>query len=133
MPLTLPLKAAAFYVALHVLLIVVLALRVVRYRRSQKVGMGDGGSKELARLIRVHGNAVEQAAPNMAILILLGLLAAPVQYVHIFGLVSIIGRVLHAAGLSKTGGSSLGRVLGMVLTLTALIAGAVGLLYLALL
>lgn len=131
MPLQMPLKAAAFYVALHILLLVVLTGLVIRRRRSQLIGLGDGGDKLMMRLIRVHGNAAEQAAPNLALLILMGLLAAPVWSVHLFGFISLAGRVLHAFGLSQSAGGSLGRVSGMVLTLNCLIIGALDLIVLA--
>lgn len=131
MPLQMPLNAAAFYVALHVFLLVALTLLVIRRRRSQLIGLGDGGDKIMGRLIRVHGNAAEQAAPNVAILILLGLLSAPIWSVHLFGFVSLAARVLHAIGLSKSSGGSIGRVLGMVLTLNSLLIAALGLIVLA--
>lgn len=131
MLLQMPLKAAAFYVALHILLLVALIAAVIIRRRQARVGLGDGGDKLLARRIRAHGNAAEQAAPNIAILTLLGLLAAPVYYVHLFGFVSLLARILHAVGLSRTGGPSFGRTLGMVLTTTSFVIGAIGLLVLA--
>jgi uncharacterized membrane protein YecN with MAPEG domain len=124
-------KAAAIYVALHTLLLMLLAMRVVKERMRANVGVGDGGDPLLLRAIRVHGNAVEQAVPTIAILIMLALMGAPAWAVHVFGVVTLLARVLHASGLSAAEGRSLGRQFGMLLTWTALGVGAIGLIVLA--
>ena len=131
MPLQMPLKAAAFYIALHIVLLIVLIALVIGQRRSNQIGIGDGGNTRLARWIRIHGNAVEQAAPNMAMLIMLALLAAPVWGIHLFGFLSLVARILHAIGMSQSAGSSFGRVAGMILTINTQILGALALLILA--
>jgi hypothetical protein len=131
MPTSTLVKAAAVYAALHVLLLIALAARVVLARRRAKVGIGDGGDPDLARAIRVHGNAVEQAAPTFALLVFLPLLGAPAWALHACGVATLLGRVLHAAGLSKSAGVTLGRQAGMILTWTALGAAALGVVVLA--
>jgi uncharacterized protein len=120
----LALKASAIYVALIVLMGIALTFLVIYQRRSKKIGMGDGGDKMAARLIRVHGNFAENAPPAMALLILLPLAGAETWAIHGVGLLFLAGRAAHAFGLSQTGGSSVGRVFGMLATLTALIFGA---------
>lgn len=129
---TAALKTAAAYVALHAILLIVLAILVVWNRRRAKVGIGDGGDTQLARAIRVHGNAVEQAVPTMALLIVLPLLAAPLWAIHLLGATTLLGRVLHAAGLGKSEGVTLGRQIGMILSWTAIILASGGALVLAL-
>jgi uncharacterized membrane protein YecN with MAPEG domain len=129
---TVALKTAATYVALHAILLIVLAGLVVRERRRAKVGIGDGGDPRLKRAIRVHGNAVEQAVPTMALLIVLPLLAAPLWAIHLFGAATLLGRVLHAAGLGKSEGVTLGRQVGMILCWLAIIAASCGIFVLAL-
>lgn len=125
-------KIAAGYVALHMLLLVVLAVRVVLERRRSKVGLGDGGDPGLLRAIRIHGNAAEQALPTVALLFSLAFLGAPAWALHAFGAATFVGRVLHAAGLSKSSGVTVGRQAGMALTWTSVILGALGVLVLAL-
>jgi uncharacterized protein len=133
MPTPLPnsLAFAASYIACLVFLGIVLTARVILIRRGEKVGIGDGGNRELAKRIRVHGNFCETAPFVAAILILLPLLGAKEWMIHAIGLPALTGRVLHAIGLGRTAGSSFGRVTGMVLTLLALGFGAIALLFLA--
>lgn len=122
---------AASYTAILVLLGVVLTVRVILVRRGEKIGLGDGENRTLLKRIRVHGNFCENAPFLIAILLLLALLGAAEWLVHLIGITGLTGRVLHAIGLSKSSGSSFGRVAGMVLTFSALITGAVAILVLA--
>jgi len=125
------LSFAATYVVALVLLGIVLTARVAFFRKSQKVGIGDGGNQALAQRIRVHGNFSEQSPLIIAMLVLLPLLGAREWLVHAVGLTGLVGRVLHALGLGQTIGKSPGRVYGMLLTWASLVIGMVGLLVLA--
>lgn len=58
---------------------------------------------------------------------------APFWAVHLAGATLIVGRLLHAWGLSHTSGTSFGRFTGTVLTWLVLLVGALGLLWLVLL
>lgn len=118
---------AASYVAVLVLIGIVLAVRVIVVRRAQKIGLGDGEDRVLRRRIRAHGNFSEYAPLLMILLIALPLLGAKEGMIHLVGGMGLLGRVLHAIGLSRTGGASLPRVGGMVLTLLALAIGAIAL------
>ena len=111
---------AAFYAGLIGLMLLVLAIPISRLRQSLKVGLGDGGNARLARAIRAHANTVEWALPTLLLLLLAELNRAPVLALHACGIALIVGRVLHAAGLSSTGGSSFGRSVGTSLTWAAL-------------
>ncbi len=126
------LRPAAVYAALIVLMGVYLAFRVIGQRRSKLIGMGDGGDKSVARHIRVHGNFCENAPFALALLILLALLGAPVLVIHAVGLLFLAGRAAHAFGLSRFGGSSVGRVSGMLATFSSFLIGAGTLFWLAL-
>jgi uncharacterized membrane protein YecN with MAPEG domain len=111
---------AAFYAGLTGLLLVVLALRVSVLRMRLKVGLGDGGDETLRRAIRVHANAVEWALPILLLLALAELNRAPAMLLHVCGIALLIGRVLHALGVSRASKSS-GRFLGIALNSAALI------------
>jgi uncharacterized membrane protein YecN with MAPEG domain len=117
---------AAFYCGLLIIMNVVLQALVIRLRRSKLIGLGDGQDKQMARAIRAHGNFAENAPFGIGALTLLALTGSGTLVLHGLGLMLLIGRILHAWGISQTGGSSVGRVGGMVLTLTAL--GLAGLL-----
>jgi uncharacterized membrane protein YecN with MAPEG domain len=122
---------SASYIAVLILIGLVLTARVILVRRTKLIGIGDGGDRELHKRIRVHGNFCENAPALIALLIVLPLLGGKEWLIHLVGLMGVVGRVLHAIGLSKTAGTSLGRVTGMVMTLTALGIGAIALLVLA--
>jgi hypothetical protein len=122
------LKAAALYAALVVLMGVGLTYLVIMQRRSKKIGIGDGGDRTAARLIRVHGNFCENAPFALALLILLPLVGAASWAVHVVGILFLVGRVAHAQGLAQSAGPTPGRIAGMLLTHAALIIGSVALL-----
>lgn len=113
--------ASALWVGLHLLLLLVLSLLVVRQRQKHKVALGDGGVPELAQAIRAQGNASEYIPAALIALAVLDLAGAPSVLIHIGGLVMFVGRVLHAIGLSNSGGVSMLRNAGVVLTWLAYI------------
>jgi uncharacterized membrane protein YecN with MAPEG domain len=111
----------ALYAALMALLIIVLGLRVVALRRRHRVGIGDGGEGGLQRAIRVHANAVEWGLPVLLLLLVAELNRASPFLLHVAGIALILGRLMHAVGLSSRTGVSIGRTGGMVLTIVALV------------
>lgn len=119
--------AAALWSGLLILLLLSLSGLVVRLRRRHLVGFGDGGNAQLTATGRAFGNASEYVPAGLAALILLAMVGAPALMVHAIGAALLAGRVIHALGLLFQKGPSLGRVLGMLLTWLALLAGAVGL------
>ncbi len=118
-------SAAALYTGLLILMAIVLQFRIIRQRGAKQIGIGDGQDKQLARLIRVHGNYVENVPFVLAGLVMLALIGAPASVIHGVGVLMIAGRIAHAAGLSQTAGRSLGRVSGMLMTFAALVITAV--------
>lgn len=117
--------AASLYTGLLILLGIALQVRVIRIRRSKLIGVGHGNDRELEKAVRVHGNLVENAGFGIAALILLAATAASIFIIHAVGLLMLVGRVLHAIGLSGSAGTSAGRVGGMVLTFASLILASV--------
>jgi uncharacterized protein len=118
------LRTAGVYAALIVLMGVALTYLVINQRRSKLIGIGDGGDRTVARLIRVHGNFCENAPFALAMLILVALTGGPKWAVHAIGLLFLAGRAAHAFGLSKSVGSSVGRVAGMIMTHFSFFIGA---------
>jgi uncharacterized protein len=112
----------ALYAGLCGLLVVALGFRVTLLRRALKVGIGDGGDPRLARAVRVHANAVEWGLLALLLLLVAEENRAAPGLLHACGIALIVGRVLHAVGLGGSSGPSLGRTIGTVLTLAAVIA-----------
>ena len=107
--------ASALWTALIALWTLALMLRVVRLRWTRRVGIGDGGDKDLAKAIRVHGNAIETLP--IALLLMLGyeLNGGLPWLLHVCGAMLLASRVLHATGLRRSLGTSAGRMLGSIL------------------
>lgn len=116
-----PAQAAALWSGLLILLMVVLASRVIIYRRANKVLLGDGNNPDMLLRSRVFGNAAEYVPLGIAGLIALSLIGMPAVWLHGLGASFFLGRVVHAASLSNKRPTA-GRVIGMTLTLLALLA-----------
>ena len=110
--------------SLHALLYVALSLRVVLLRKGRGVGIGTGGDAELARAVRVHGNFAEYVPLALLLLALLELAGTPSGLLWAFGLGLLLARVLHALGLARASGYSVGRFGGTLLTFLLLAAMA---------
>jgi len=126
------LDLAAFYGALHILIFLGLSIAVIRERLSRRIGLGDGGDMEFLQISRMQGHAAEYLAPILVLLLFFALLDIGALGLHLFGLATLAGRVMHAAGIHKTPYLSMGRTLGMVLLIAALGLGSLGLLFLSL-
>lgn len=113
------LQVASVYIAINILMLVWLAIRVVSRRFRGKISMGDGGSEDLAKAIRVHGNASEYTPAMLVGLLALAFLQGPIWSIHALGIGFTLGRVMHAIGMG--GGPIIMRQLGMVLTWTAMV------------
>lgn len=118
------LHAAAFWSGLLLLLLVALSVPVALSRRRNKIGVGDGGLESLNLRARAFGNASEYAPAMVGALILLALIGYEAWVVHALGATFLVGRVLHAWGISRSSGASFGRVAGMALTWTAYVVAA---------
>ncbi len=105
-----------FYAGLGALLLLALSARIVGLRRKHQVGIGGGGQEELERAIRVQANCVEYMPLALILLALAESQAANHLLLHVAGAVLIIGRLLHAAGLSQSKGRSSGRFYGTLMT-----------------
>ncbi len=125
-------KITLLFASLHVLLMLALLVPISRHRHAHRIGLGDGGDKALARKIRVHGNFVEHAPFALLVLALLELCGLPVVATLTFGGVLLLGRILHAVGMSRSGGYSIGRFWGAALTWLAFLLMALAGLWLAL-
>lgn len=114
---------SAIYASLAAFLLVWLSLNVIKTRRRLKVRYGDGGKEELQIARAAHSNAAEYIPIALLLLFALEYNHASIWLVHVFGVVFLVARVIHAYGLLS--GKLRGRVLGMQITLFTLLALAV--------
>ena len=112
------------YAGLFALFFVFLSIRVIGMRRVVQVGLGDGGNRVLLRRLRAHGNFAEYVPLALVLMALAELQATPAWTLYVIGTALIIGRLLHAYGVSQEPEQSGLRVVGMALTFTALITAA---------
>jgi uncharacterized membrane protein YecN with MAPEG domain len=99
-----------------------LSFAVIKLRRKNKVGLGNGGHDDLERAIRAQGNFAEYVPFGIILLACLELNKAPWWLVAIPGVVLIVGRLIHAQGINTPPPNFSKRILGMKLTFNTLIA-----------
>lgn len=115
----------SIYAALAGIIIIVLAFRVVRLRRQERIALGHGDSKHLRRAVRVHANATEYIPVILILMLLLEINGGAKWQLHLFGVLTILGRLMHAWWLSRFTGKSFGRTWGTVLSWGVVIALAI--------
>ena len=119
------LHSAPYFTAIG-LLALVHARNVIRQRMTKQISLGDGGDEDLLVKMRVFGNFIEWAPLGLVLLIGLEIVQAPLWYLHLCGGSLLLGRVLHSIGLARVRGQSFGRFWGMVLTITSVFLGSIG-------
>ena len=103
-----PVAVTALYAAILGLVLIGLAARIARLRNQTKIGIGYEGSDVLSRAVRAHGNFIEYAPIGLILMALIELNGAPAGLLHGLGAALVIGRLLHAWGLSGSVGVSFG-------------------------
>jgi len=113
-------QTVSLYAALLALLYVVLSVRTLRLRRRLRIAIGDAGSTEMLRAMRVHSNFAEYVPLSLLLVYFTELSDAPSVLVHALGVCLLVGRLSHAFGVSQPKENFKFRVFGMALTFTAL-------------
>ncbi len=128
------LPITSLYAAILAFMLLGLSIHVIRGRRAYKVGLADGGEKELLRRIRAQANFCEYVPFILLLLALAELQNAMHPLLHAIGLLVVIGRSAHMYSLLYAEPHGKGfrmRVTGMVLTFMALALGGAYTLYVA--
>jgi uncharacterized membrane protein YecN with MAPEG domain len=110
----------AFYASLLAVLFLFLSVRVIGWRRQQRVEIGHGDDTQLLRRMRVHANFAEYVPFTLLLMALAENLGPPHILTHLVGVTLVAGRVLHAYGLSQTPHILKYRVWGVTLTFAAM-------------
>ena len=115
-----PVFAAAFAV-----FFVLLSVNVIRARRQHKVGIGTGQNTSVERAMRVHANFAEYVPFSLLLITLLELNKA--SHLLLIALCSLllVGRLVHAIGVSMENERFVYRVSGMVMTFIVILIAAV--------
>jgi uncharacterized membrane protein YecN with MAPEG domain len=110
MPLT------PIYAALLAVLFIVLSLRIIRLRQRLGVSVGEGSNRQLRRAVRVHANFAEYVPIALLLLYFLEVHTEARGAVHALGIALLVGRILHAVGVSREPEDLRWRVAGVVVT-----------------
>ena len=122
------LVATPIYAGALALLFLYLSARVIIYRRTKRLSVGDEGDRMLLKRMRVQANCAEYAPFGILLLALIELQSAPIWALHGLGLMLLVGRIAHAYGMSSHPQDYRFRTIGMVLTLLMLAFSALKLL-----
>ncbi len=109
-----PLTIIPLYAAPITILFIYLSIRVIRYRRTNRVAFGDQGDKTLLRLMRAQGNCAEYAPIGLLLLLIAELATAAPLGLHIAGLLLAISRIVHGIGLSHFPRIIPARIIGII-------------------
>lgn len=120
MPLIVP-----AYAAVLGLMFVAISFRVANTRRAKRVGLGNGGDRQLERYIRVQGNFAEYVPMAMILLTFLEMQVWPAWLMHTLCALLLIARVVHALGVAREPEDIRFRATGMITTLVILIVASV--------
>ena len=100
---------------------VMLSFRVISLRRREQVALGSGGYPALERSIRAHANFSEYT-PMALLLLLIGELQAVEPFaLTICAVTLVLGRIIHAIGISRVDENLMFRVTGMILTFVSIL------------
>lgn len=102
-----------------------LFINVVSKRLKHRIGIGDGGNHELNKAIRIHGNFAEHVPYALLMMMLCEMTNISIYFIHAFGIVLIVSRLLHAYGLTMTSINSWGRTIGILGTYAVIVLAAI--------
>jgi len=112
------------YAAVLSFIFVFLSIRTIRLRRSLKIGIGHAHSEQMLRAMRVHSNFAEYVP--LSLILLFFLESQNTHFIVVHGLCAllVVGRCLHAYGVSQENEKLVFRVTGMAMTFTTILSCA---------
>jgi len=101
---------------------VALSFRTIFLRVRTNVLIGTGEDRRLARAVRVHSNFAEYVPLALILIYFLELNGGSKLWIHIPCIALLLGRILHAYGVSQVKENPRFRIAGMILTLSCLVS-----------
>ena len=114
------LSVTPLYAILLTLLYMVLTTRVIMERRGNRFAYGNNDSKRVEAKIRAHANWAEYVPIALLLMLMAELQGIPALWLHVTGLILLIGRLAHGYGMSYRPRDFRFRTYGMLLTVTAI-------------
>ncbi|MDW1924729.1 MULTISPECIES: MAPEG family protein [Vibrio] len=91
----------ALYANILAILIIWLAVQVIKQRRLNQIAYADGGVEALQVARSAQSNATEYIPITLILMALLEFNSAYPTWMHLTGIIFVIGRVIHAKGILK--------------------------------
>ena len=104
------------YASLIALIFITLSIRVITYRRSKRLGLGDQGDKSLLKRMRAQANCAEYAPFGLLLMLMVELHGPASSTLHLIGGLLLAGRLAHGYGFSASPPKMILRQGGMMLT-----------------
>ncbi|MXQ07561.1 hypothetical protein GQ651_06850 [Alphaproteobacteria bacterium GH1-50] len=122
------LPVTGLYAGALTLLFIALSFHVSITRGKTDTSLGDGGNPVMLSAMRRHGNLAEFLPLALLLLALAEMAGTGMIWLHLMGGLLVVGRLIHPLGIAPDGGIFAARVAGSLMTLGALLIGAVALL-----
>ncbi|OEG01014.1 MAPEG family protein [Aeromonas caviae] len=100
------------YAGLLGLLFLLLSFWVVKRRAQFRVMIGEGEAPEMLAAIRAHGNFAEYVPLTLLLMALCELAGGGVLWLHLGGVLLLVGRILHAIGIQIPRAPNMPRLFG---------------------
>ncbi|BBT66206.1 hypothetical protein WP8S18E04_15900 [Aeromonas caviae] len=100
------------YAGLLGLLFLLLSFWVVKRRAQFRVMIGEGEAPEMLAAIRAHGNFAEYVPLTLLLMALCELAGAGSLWLHLGGVLLLVGRILHAIGIQIPRAPNMPRLFG---------------------
>lgn len=117
------------YAALLGLLFFYLSVRTIGLRRRLRIGIGSNENGEMLRAIRVHSNFSEYVPITLILIFFVEAKEGHPLLIHALGVLLLVGRAVHAYGVSQMNEKFVFRVSGMMMTFSSLLISAFVLLF----
>lgn len=121
--------ATPLFAALLAIIFVVLSLYVIKHRFAKQVSIGDGDHHELSVAIRLHANFIEYVPLALLLMWFIETVIFDSKFAFGLGVVLLVGRLMHIAGMLRPRSLMILRQIGMVSTLLVLLSAAVRILW----
>ncbi len=119
----------SIYAALLGIMFTAITLRIALIRNVRSLSMGHGGDLDFEKLIRGQANFTETVPIALILIFLLEHQGTAAVTLHTLGIALLLGRISHYLQLTGTLQHTIFRVIGMVLTLSAILIASTRLLF----
>jgi uncharacterized membrane protein YecN with MAPEG domain len=121
----------ALYAGLLALIFIYLSFNIAMSRKKLLIGVGtgDGENKAFECAIRVQANFAEYVPIALILMAIFESNHGHYMVAHIAGITLVVARLLHAYGLGKSSGTSVGRFVGILLTWLVIVGLSVANIY----